>query len=135
MLFEMDRMTAQECYKVLSASIVPRPIAWITSVSADGVRNAAPYSFFNMMGNAPPTVAIGMMPQGGRLKDSAANILSTGEFVINLVDEAHAAAMNETCIDAPPEIDEIELARLETLPSRSVRPPRPRRARRCRCGG
>ena len=59
MLFEMDRMTAQECYKVLSASIVPRPIAWITSVSADGIRNAAPYSFFNMMGNAPPTVAIG----------------------------------------------------------------------------
>lgn len=124
MLFEMDRMTAQECYKVLSASIAPRPIAWITSVSADGIRNAAPYSFFNMMGNAPPTVAIGIMPQQGRLKDSAANILSTGEFVINLVDEAHAAAMNETCIDAPPEIDEIELARLETLPSRLVGPPR-----------
>lgn len=124
MLFDMETMAPQDRYKVLTASIVPRPIAWITSVSAKGVRNAAPFSFFNMMGSSPPTVAIGLMPREGRLKDTAANILSTGEFVINLVDQANAQAMNLTCIDAPPEIDELDLAGLEVLPSRSVAPPR-----------
>src|SRR5699024_5275429 len=123
MLFDMETLTAQEAYKVLSASIVPRPIAWITSLSPEGVRNAAPYSFFNMMGPNPPTVAIGLMPRDGRLKDSARNILETGEFVVNLVDEANAAAMNETCIDAPPEVDELTLAGLETAASRKVAPP------------
>ena len=93
MRFDMAGMTAQQRYKVLSASIVPRPIAWITSLSADGVRNAAPFSFFNMMGNDPPTLAVGIMPQNGRMKDTADNILATAEFVVNLVDEANAAAM------------------------------------------
>src|SRR3546814_7374393 len=84
------------------ASITPRPIAWITSQSASGVRNAAPFSFFNMMGADPPLVAIGLMNRpGGGDKDSAANILETGEFVVNLVAEDDADAMSFTCIDAP----------------------------------
>lgn len=124
MQFDMNRLSGQERYKILAASIVPRPIAWITSLSAEGVRNAAPFSFFNMMGNNPPTVAIGLMPQDGRLKDTAANILATGEFVINLVDEANVGAMNLTCIDAPAAIDEIELAGLDVIASQSVKPPR-----------
>lgn len=123
MRFDMDRLGAQDRYKVLSASIVPRPIAWITSQSADGVRNAAPFSFFNMMGNDPPTVAIGLMPHEGRHKDTAANILGTGEFVVNLVDEPNAKAMNLTCIDAPAEIDEIALAGLDCVPASFVTPP------------
>lgn len=123
MRFDMDRLAAQDRYKVLSASIVPRPIAWITSQSARGVRNAAPFSFFNMMGNDPPTIAVGLMPQAGANKDTAANILATGEFVVNLVDEANAAAMNLTCIDAPPEVDEIALAGLDTAPAQYVAPP------------
>lgn len=124
MRFDMNRLSGQERYKIMASSIVPRPIAWITSISADGVRNAAPFSFFNMMGNTPPTVAIGLMPQEGRLKDTAANILATGEFVINLVDEEHVEAMNMTCIDAPAEIDEIALAGLAVTPSETVAPPR-----------
>ncbi len=120
----MQTLSPQERYKVLAASIVPRPIAWVTSMSAAGVRNAAPYSFFNMMGNAPPTLALGMMPQSGRLKDSAANILGTGEFVVHLVDEAHAEAMNRTCIDAPSDVDELAFAGIATEPSQAVRPPR-----------
>lgn len=123
MRFDMAGMTAQQRYKVLSASIVPRPIAWITSLSADGVRNAAPFSFFNMMGNDPPTLAVGIMPQNGRMKDTADNILATAEFVVNLVDEANAAAMNRTCIDAPPEVDEIAFAGLATAPAVHVAPP------------
>ncbi|WP_271022269.1 flavin reductase family protein [Rhizobium sp. RCAM05973] len=124
MRFDMNKLSGQERYKVLASSIVPRPIAWITSISTDGVRNAAPFSFFNMMGNSPPTVAIGLMPQAGHLKDTAANILATGEFVINLVDEPNAEAMNLTCIDAPADIDEIELAGLSVEPSDTVAPPR-----------
>ena len=124
MLFDMEALPAPERYKILTATIVPRPIAWITTLSRVGIINAAPFSFFNMMGNDPPTVAIGMMPQNGRLKDTAANILETGEFVVNLVAEANAEAMNETCIDAPPEVDELALAGLTAVPSHAVRPPR-----------
>ncbi|CAH1663873.1 flavin reductase family protein [Chelatococcus asaccharovorans] len=124
MLFDMEALPAQDRYKILTATIVPRPIAWITTLSRSGIINAAPFSFFNMMGNDPPTVAIGIMPQNGRLKDTAANILETGEFVVNLVAEANAEAMNETCIDAPPEVDELALAGLTPLPSHAVQPPR-----------
>jgi flavin reductase (DIM6/NTAB) family NADH-FMN oxidoreductase RutF len=124
MLFDMEALSAQERYKILTATIVPRPIAWITTLSRAGVINAAPYSFFNMMGNDPPTVAIGIMPQNGRLKDTAANIFETGEFVVNLVAEANAQAMNETSIDAPPAVDELALAGLTPLPSHAVKPPR-----------
>lgn len=124
MLFDMEALPAHDRYKILTATIVPRPIAWVTTLSRAGIVNAAPFSFFNMMGNDPPIVAIGIMPQDGRLKDTAANILDTGEFVVNLVAEANAEAMNETCIDAPPEIDELALAGLTPLASHAVAPPR-----------
>lgn len=124
MIFDMGTLPPQDRYKIMTATIVPRPIAWITTLSRGGVLNAAPFSFFNMMGNDPPTVAIGIMPKAGLLKDTAANILETGEFVVNLVAEADAAAMNLTCIDAPPEVDELDLAGLEATASRFVAPPR-----------
>ena len=125
MEFDLRALEVPKRYKLLASSITPRPIAWVTSRSADGIHNAAPYSFFNMMGTDPPTVVLGLMlrPEGG-LKDSAVNITTTGEFVINLVGEADAEAMNLTCIDAPPEVDECALAGLELLPSRLVGPPR-----------
>ncbi len=118
-------MAAGDVYKILGGSVTPRPIAWVTSQSAAGIRNAAPYSFFNVMGHAPPTIALGLLglPDGG-YKDTAANILETGEFVINLVTEADAEAMNLTCIDAPPEVDELTLAGIATAPSQTIAPPR-----------
>jgi flavin reductase (DIM6/NTAB) family NADH-FMN oxidoreductase RutF len=124
MLFDMQSLPAQDCYKVLTATVTPRPIAWVTTLSEDGVVNAAPFSFFNVMGHEPPTVALGLLPRAGRLKDTAANILATGEFVVNLVSEANAEAMNVTCIDAPPEVDELKLARLTAEASRFIAPPR-----------
>lgn len=124
MLFDFESLPPNDRYKILTASVVPRPIAWITTRSRDGIVNAAPFSFFNVMGNDPPTVAIGIMPNAGRPKDTAANILATGEFVVNLVAEAQADAMNVTCIDAPPEVDELAFAGLTPLPSRCVAPPR-----------
>ena len=124
MLFDMETLPPQDRYKLLAASVVPRPIAWITTKSRAGIVNAAPFSFFNAMGSDPPTLAIGIVPREGRLKDTATNILETGEFVVNLVSEANVEAMNVTCIDAPPDVDELELAQLTAVPSRSIAPPR-----------
>ncbi|MCJ2183189.1 flavin reductase family protein [Novosphingobium sp. 1949] len=123
--FDFATLTPAERYKLLGSSITPRPIAWITTQSAAGLRNAAPFSFFNAMGANPPLLAIGIMQRpDGSLKDTAANILETGEFVVHLVSEAMAHAMNLTCIDAPADYDEIAMAALETEPSTQVTPPR-----------
>jgi flavin reductase (DIM6/NTAB) family NADH-FMN oxidoreductase RutF len=125
MQFDMEQLSADKRYKLLTATVTPRPIAWVTSKSVDGVVNAAPFSFFNVMGHEPPTVTLGLLRKaGGEYKDTAANIMATGEFVINLVSEAMAASMNETCTDAPPEIDELQLAGLTAVPSLAVAPPR-----------
>ncbi|WP_076593729.1 flavin reductase family protein [Herminiimonas arsenitoxidans] len=125
MQFDMEQLSADNRYKLLTATVTPRPIAWVTSRSVDGVVNAAPFSFFNVMGHEPPTVTLGLLRKaGGGYKDTAANIMATGEFVINLVSEAMAESMNETCTNAPPEIDELELAGLTAVPSIVVAPPR-----------
>ena len=125
MEFYFATLAGPDRYKLKAAAITPRPIAWITSQSAAGVRNAAPYSFFGMMGAEPPLLAIGLMRRpDGTYKDSAANIIETGEFVINLVAEHDAEAMNLTCIDAPPGEDEIALAGLEVAVSSLIAPPR-----------
>lgn len=125
MRFDISAMAPADRYKILASTITPRPIAWITSQSSAGVRNAAPYSFFNFFGPDPATIVLGIMARpDGTLKDSDANILETGEFVVNLVSEADAQAMNLTCIDAPPDIDEIAMADLNVAESERVAPPR-----------
>lgn len=125
MQFDMEQLSADKRYKLLTATVTPRPIAWVTSQSADGVVNAAPFSFFNVMGHEPPTVTLGLLRKAdGGYKDTAANIMATGEFVINLVSEAMAESMNETCTNAPPEVDELQLAGLSAVPSLAVAPPR-----------
>jgi flavin reductase (DIM6/NTAB) family NADH-FMN oxidoreductase RutF len=124
MLFDMETLEAQNRYKILASTVTPRPIAWVTTLSEDGVVNAAPYSFFNALGHEPPTLALGLLAGKGGFKDTAANILATGEFVVNLVSEKNAEAMNVTCIDAPPDIDELTLAGLTPVRSHAVRPPR-----------
>lgn len=123
MRFKMDALTGAERYKLMAGCIVPRPIAWVSTLSADGVGNVAPYSFFNMMGASPPLIVLGTMRQeDGRLKDTAANVLETREFVVHLVSERQLADMNATCIDAPPEVDEAALAGLEMRASQVVAP-------------
>jgi flavin reductase (DIM6/NTAB) family NADH-FMN oxidoreductase RutF len=124
MLFDMEALEAQNRYKILASTVTPRPIAWVTTLSEGGIVNAAPYSFFNALGHEPPTLALGLLAGKGRFKDTATNILATGEFVVNLVSEKNAEAMNVTCIDAPPGIDELALAGLTPAPSHAVRPPR-----------
>ena len=125
MQFDFETMAPVDRYKILVSTVVPRPIAWVTSLNHDGVPNAAPYSFFNVMGTDPPIVVVGVQSHSERrFKDTGHNILSSTEFVVHLVSEATAEAMNVTCIDAPPGVDELRLAGLETAPSVKVKPPR-----------
>lgn len=116
---------AGRAYAMLASLITPRPIAWVTSLSADGKLNAAPFSFFNALGADPPI--IGFSPgdrDDGSPKDTARNIRETHEFVVNLVDEATAEAMNQTAASLPYGTSELELAGLTTAASSSIKPPR-----------
>ena len=103
-----------------NAIIGPRPIGWISSLSRDGVRNLAPYSFFNAFNYVPPIIGFASI---GR-KDSLNNIEATGEFVWNLASEPLAQQMNQSCAAVPSEADEFALAGLATEPSVVVKPPR-----------
>jgi flavin reductase (DIM6/NTAB) family NADH-FMN oxidoreductase RutF len=102
------------------ALVAPRPIGWVSTVSAAGIPNLAPYSFFNAVGDSPPMIAFS---SSGR-KDSLVNAEATGEFVWNMATRALAEAMNASSASVSPETDEFGLAALETAPSRLVTPPR-----------
>jgi flavin reductase (DIM6/NTAB) family NADH-FMN oxidoreductase RutF len=102
------------------ALVAPRPIGWISSLSAEGIRNLAPYSYFNAFAQSPHYIAFG---SGGR-KDSMRNIEATGEFAVNLATEALAEAMNRTSATLPPHVDEFSLAGLTPTPCRLIRAPR-----------
>jgi flavin reductase (DIM6/NTAB) family NADH-FMN oxidoreductase RutF len=125
MLFDFKEIPGKECYKLLVSTVTPRPIAWVVSQDANGVLNAAPFSFFNVFSGDPAVVAIGIgNRKPGQAKDSRANIRETGEFVVNLVSEANAEAMNITGIEFDSSVDELEQAGLTALPSARVKPPR-----------
>lgn len=121
--FDFGAMTGPDCYRLMASSIVPRPIAWVVTQALDGTRNAAPYSFFNMMGSEPPIVAIGVLAGATGVKDTAANIAETNEFVVHLVSEQLAEQMNSTSASLAPEADELALAGIETVAATVVRPP------------
>jgi len=125
--FDISEMNALLRYNVLISLVTPRPIAFISTLSDKGIPNAAPFSFFNLMGNDPPIVAIGIGKDETRkndLKDSGYNIQKTKEFVINIVNESILEQVNITSVDFPPEVDESEIAGLTKLPSIKVKPPR-----------
>ncbi|MCS7068920.1 MAG: flavin reductase family protein [Meiothermus sp.] len=122
--FDFTQLQPQERYKLLTGLIVPRPIAWVTSLGANGQVNAAPFSFFNAMGSDPALLVIGVGNHPQRPKDTAANIKRSGVFVVNLVSEALAEAMNLTAAEFPEEVSEVEAAGLQTAPSAQVAVPR-----------
>ena len=125
MLFEFDKTADANIYKLLVSTVVPRPIALVTTQDIDGTVNAAPFSFFNAVSGNPPIVAIGI---GGRapgdVKDTGGNIRRTGEFVVNLVSNALATRMNITAIDFGKAVNELAEADLNIAPSSRVKPPR-----------
>jgi flavin reductase (DIM6/NTAB) family NADH-FMN oxidoreductase RutF len=125
MLFECDKTTSENIYKLLVSTVVPRPIAWVTTQDVDGTVNAAPFSFFNAVSGNPPVVVFGIGGRGpGDVKDTGGNIRRTGQFVVNLVNNALAEQMNITAIDFPKEVNELSEAGLNIAPSSKVKPPR-----------
>ena len=123
--FDTETLPAPDSFKLLTSLVVPRPIAWITTQSPEGNLNAAPFSFFNLVSSNPVMLAVGIAcrPEGAP-KDTLGNILATKEFVIQIVTEDLVQQMNITSIDAPLGINELDLAKLETVPSLKVSPPR-----------
>jgi len=134
MIYDMSRASPREAYHLLIGLVAPRPIALVTSHDENGLLNAAPFSAFNYMGTEPPVIAIGIADRVGapeNAKDTAHNIRATGEFVVNVVDEDLAEAMNLCAIDFPPEVSELEIAGLATMPSQMVAVPRIAQAPAC----
>jgi flavin reductase (DIM6/NTAB) family NADH-FMN oxidoreductase RutF len=125
MELDLEGSHRDRAYTTLASLVTPRPIAWVTTVDEAGVVNAAPFSFFNVLGASPPIIGVcpGDRPDGTP-KDSARNVRRTHELVVNLVDEGVAEAMNRTSASLPPGKSELEGSGLTTLPSSVVRPPR-----------
>ncbi len=121
----LSELPQNKRYFVLSSLVVPRPIAWLTTLNEDGSVNAAPFSYFQLLGEAPPLVVFGFgRHPDGRMKDSFLNIRRSGEFVINFVTEENAEQMNTTSTDFPPGMSEVTTLGLATEPSHVVKPPR-----------
>lgn len=119
--------TEANLYPFVISAVVPRPIAFVSTLSSNGVGNLAPFSYFNVLGHNPPVVAIGITragTRGGGKKDTFKNIEETGEFVVNIISEWFVEAANHTCGPFDPEIDEMDLAGLTPIPSMKVKPPR-----------
>jgi len=115
-----------DVYRLMTAIIVPRPIAFVSSLSRGGIRNLAPFSFFTAVSANPPVVCFAPMIRGrdGTRKDTLNNIEETGEFVVNIVSEEIAGPMNACSAEVPPEVDEFALSGLTPVPSERVAPPR-----------
>jgi flavin reductase (DIM6/NTAB) family NADH-FMN oxidoreductase RutF len=116
----------QSVYKIMTGSILPRPIGWISSIDMDGRPNLAPFSFFNAVCSNPPTLLFCPSIRGsdGMTKDTLNNIRATNEFVVNIMTEELLSAMNATSIEAPAGFNEFEFAGLTRAPSIIVKPPR-----------
>lgn len=126
MILDPQTLGHQDCYKLLVGSIVPRPIAFVSSMDAAGALNLAPFSFFNVVASNPMSVVFSVMRRGpeGLKKDTLRNVEETGEFVVNIVNEALVPRMNMTSADFPHGMSEFDEAGLTPLPSEVVRPPR-----------
>lgn len=129
MIFDPAAENPQNIYKLLIGAVVPRPIALVSSLSAEGVPNLAPFSFFNAVCADPPIICFAVSrpgaASGARVKkDTLANVEATGEFVVNIVSENIAGQMNLTAGNYPPEVDEFALAGFTPAPSVKVKPAR-----------
>lgn len=118
-----NTLSEKENYKFLIGSIVPRPIAFVTSVADDGTINAAPFSFFNIVSSDPPLVSLSVQRKNGKKKDTAKNIVQSNEFVIHIVDETIVEEVNETAASLPPNESEITLTNFTTTPSLKIKVP------------
>lgn len=124
MQFDPHIVAPQSIYKLLIGCVVPRPIAWVSSLSEDAIPNLAPFSFFMAVCNNPPTLAFSSGRRAGNKKDTVRNIEYTQDFVVNLVDDALAEQMSLTSGEYPSEVDEFGLTGLTAAPGIKVKAPR-----------
>lgn len=110
-------------YKLLIGSIIPRPIAFVTTQSEEGIVNGAPFSYFNIVSSNPPMVSLAIQRPSGQLKDTARNIYSSRQFVVHIVDDNNVAKINETAASLPATESEIELANLTLVESENISVP------------
>jgi flavin reductase (DIM6/NTAB) family NADH-FMN oxidoreductase RutF len=123
--FDFGKLTERERYKILIGTVIPRPIALVTTMSRDGRPNAGPFSFFNVLTHDPAIVAIGVENYADmRFKDTARNIRETGEFTVHICDDALVTEMEVCAIKFGPEVDEMQEAGLATVPGQMVKSPR-----------
>ena len=124
MEIDPKQLNPSQAYDLMTSIIVPRPIAFISTVSPEGLPNAAPFSFFNGISTDPPLVAIAIAQRGNGKKGTLRNIEAGGEFVVNIVDEALAEGMNQAGGNYPPDTNKFEIAKLTPRPSVKIKPPR-----------
>ena len=127
MIIDPSELDTHSVYKLLVGAVVPRPIAWVSTRSHDGVLNLAPFSFFTVASREPPMLAISIGPRTGGeeyAKDTLTNIRDVQEFVINVVSVELANAMHETSINHPPEVDEFIRSGVTPMPCETIKTPR-----------
>jgi flavin reductase (DIM6/NTAB) family NADH-FMN oxidoreductase RutF len=117
-------ISSRDAYRLLIGSVVPRPIGWVSTISADGVGNLAPFSFFMAATGSPPTVVLSTSFREGGPKDTLRNVMEVPEFVLNVVSESVGEAMNATSEECPADVDELVMAGLTPTASSRVRPVR-----------
>ncbi len=126
MIIDSADLDEKSAYKLLIGSVIPRPIAWVSTLSTEGVGNLAPISFFTVVGRKPPRISLSMQPRsdGATLKDSFVNIRDTGEFVTNMATLPQIDGLHRSAFEFEPDVDEFDAVGLEKEPSEAVRPPR-----------
>lgn len=124
MQLDPQEMDQKSIYKILTGTIIPRPIGWISSIGEDGVFNLAPFSYFNAVGDDPPHVMFSASRTNNSIKDTLNNVLKSKQFVVNMVTEDLVDQMNETANPIPAHESEFDFAKLTPIPSLKVKPPR-----------
>lgn len=122
--YRPEDLAPRQAARLLNSLVIPRPIAWVSTVGLDGTPNLAPFSYFNVVSSKPPVVMFSVSGGHGQEKDTLRNIRETGEFVVNLVPDYLAEAMNLTSGRYAYGVNEFELAELAAIPSVTIRPPR-----------
>jgi len=124
MQFDPETLEQSAIYKLLTGTIIPRPIGWISTIDTNGVNNLAPFSYFNLLGDDPPHVVFSTRRDNHTNKDTLNNVLTTKQFVVNMVTESVVEQMNATSDKLPPEIDEFLHAGVTPIASVKVKPMR-----------
>lgn len=124
MQLDPSKASQKDVYKLLTGTIIPRPIGWVSSISKNGITNLAPFSFFNAVGEDPPHIMFSTVRTGNKNKDTLNNILATKQFVVNLATIELVEAMNNTSVNLPPNESEFDHAGLTPEASVLVQPPR-----------